>query len=229
MAMSKRGAPTRNLVAFCEWAKANGFSVGEMPPYGHVHPVHSKGSFHYDTDGKYGQAADINYPRGGSLERMKLTLAAVIAQSMGLGILYGRDGYVAGHSTHAHVDIGSYTNLGRGLRKRTAGNLVVWDTQPSLHVTRDNLSGDETVHALDLLRAASNYGGVEFPDGVEATQEVVGTKEDDIWGDNSRASHDASMHGVQVTWKAAGLYKGKIDDTWGPLMDKAFTSFKKKF
>jgi hypothetical protein len=56
----------RAIVALAE---RRGLTVGENPAYGGVNPVHTEGSFHYQTFGKHpnlGRAVDINYygPQG---------------------------------------------------------------------------------------------------------------------------------------------------------------------
>lgn len=231
MALSAKQAETRDLVNFCRHAEAMGARVSEMPPWDEPNTgVHSPKSFHYDKDGKYGQAADINYGRPGTSasEREMLTYLSVVAESFGLGVIYARYGTVgsaAQHTAHLHVDVGSWTNLGKGPRKPTPGDSVVWDTQPAIHAARDNLAGNETKRRLNALREASNRGGVDFPHGVKYAQDVVGTKEDGKWGPLSRLAHDETVRGVQKVWKSAGLYTGELDGIWGPLMDAAWRKF----
>jgi len=236
MAMSKKVATTESLVRFCRYAERKGARVGEMHGFATVHRVHSANSFHYDKDGKYGQAADINYGAAGTshAERDMLNHLIVVARSFGLSVIYakyGTTGSASAHKTHLHVDVGSWSNLGSksGAFRTTPGDGVVWETQPTIHAMQDNLSGDETVKRLNALREASNHGGVDFPYGVEFAQNVVDTIEDDVWGVNSRGAHDHTMVDLQKVWKSAGLYKGKIDGIWGPLMDNAFISFKNQF
>src|SRR5690606_15556664 len=48
------------LVPFGKWLRKRGFRVGEHPAFGGVHPVHTKGSYHYKAG-----AIDVNYGPGG--------------------------------------------------------------------------------------------------------------------------------------------------------------------
>lgn len=232
MATSKRGAPTRNLVAFCGWLARNGYQVGEMPPWGTVHPVHVANSFHYDRDGKYGQAADINWPGGGDTEHNRLAAAVAVAESMGLGVifaLHGTKGAASSHKTHLHADVGLWSSLGRGDFTRKAGDLVVWDTQLAAHASQDNRDGPITTKHLEAIKAASNRHGVKFPYGVEFAQEAVGAAQDGDWGDHSRYSHDTTVNHLEHVWKPAGLYTKGFDTIWGAGMDAALARFTKKY
>lgn len=112
MALSKKQAPKRNLMAFLAYAAARGYHVGEHPAYGGVTAsVHRAGSWHGD-----GLAADINW-RGSGSERAKLLQLIPVAESYGLGLTFARDGIVgsaANHRGHLHVDCGSWSNYGKG-------------------------------------------------------------------------------------------------------------------
>lgn len=235
MALSKRGAPTRNLVALCDYARSQDIRVSEMPPYaGVTSGGHSRNSWHYDRDGRFGQAADFNFgPAGTSkAERDKLELLAVVAVSMGLGVIYALHGTVGSayaHRTHLHADVGSVSNLGRGAYKRTVGDLVVWDTQPIVHTERDNLCGPHSIKRLEAVQAASNRHGVKFPHGVQFAQEAVGTKPDGDWGPKSRAAHDRTVNALQHVWKPARLYLKGYDTVWGSGMDQALSRLLAKY
>lgn len=226
MALSPVGAPLRNLVALKSFVKKTGGYILEALPEDKVDPVHGKGSFHYDESSFNGtvhsHAADINFA---SNERENLVRVAAVAQSMGLGVIYSLYGPVAGHGGHLHADIGSFSSLGRGLRTRTPGDLAVWDTQSVLHGYMDNLAGPDTKKRVLALREASNFGGTDFPFGVEFAQDVVGTTVDGDWGKNSRLAHDKAIRAVQTVWKAAGLYAPSIDTIWGGGMEAAYNKF----
>lgn len=235
MALSKQSAPIGNLVAFKEFVKRTGGRVSESYPEDAPNKgAHNPKSWHYDTlthrGVRHSCAVDVNFgPAGTSAaEQAYLRKCAVVAESMGLGVVFARDGKVAAaaqHTTHLHADVGSVTNLGTGGRKNTAGDLDVWNTQPIIHAVRDNLCGPDTEKRLNALREASVYGGEDFPYGVEFTQDVVGTKQDEVWGVKSRAAHDSTMAALQTLWKAEGYYTGRIDKRWGPLMDQARAKF----
>src|SRR5690606_29855311 len=121
MALSAKLAPTEALVAICDLAIAMGGSVTEMPPWDAPNKgAHDPKSFHYDRDGKYGQAADINFTTD---ERAKIIRLIRSCQAAGVSVIYARDGVVgaaAKHRTHLHADVGSYTNLGTGLVRTRA-------------------------------------------------------------------------------------------------------------
>lgn len=120
MALSKQITPTSTLDGFLAWAVGAGYHVGENPRHGTkkvTKGVHKVGSFHYD-----GLAADINFGANGPAERAKLLVALTKAESMGLAVTYARDGIVgsaATHKNHLHVDVGEWSNYGRGVVRRT--------------------------------------------------------------------------------------------------------------
>jgi len=229
MSLSKRGAPTRNLVAFCEWAKANGMEIGEMPPYSVVHPVHVAGSWHYVTDGRYGQAADINVPGGGTHERAVLSHAVVVAESMGLGVtfaLHGTVGSAASHKTHLHADVGMWSNLGGGAVERRAGDIVTARLQAAVHLDakeRDNLWGAITDARIEAVRAAAILHGGRFPHGVAFTQVAVGTPDDGDWATHSRHAHDLTVAAIQ---RALGI---DDDGVWGKVTESRYQAARKQY
>lgn len=235
MALSKQSAPLRNLVILKAYAKRLGVRVTESFPEDAPNPgVHNPNSWHYDSGTHRGTthslAADFNYGVAGAsqTERDMLAHLVTVAQSLGLAViyaLYGTTGSAGAHRTHLHADVGSVTNLGKGPRKPTPGDAVVWDTQPVIHAAQDNLAGNETKRRLAALREASNYGGRDFPFGVEFTQDVVGTKEDGAWGPKSRAAHDTTMEKLQDAWKQVDLYAGEVDGIWGPKMEAGYRKF----
>ena len=83
MALGTQLSPTQTLVTFCLWARRHGYDVGEMHGFSAVHPVHTGGSWHFDSDGGFGKAADIN--KNGPDERAELIEALNRAQELGLG------------------------------------------------------------------------------------------------------------------------------------------------
>lgn len=244
MALSAKLAPTEALVMVCNLAIAMGGRVTEMLPWDPPNKgAHAQKSWHYDVDrafipGKvYGQAADINFgpPGINKEERAKVLTLIRVCESAGVSYIYARDGIVGSakqHQDHLHIDVGSYTNSGTGLRKTKAGSIVAYRTQKALHFTGtglDNLFGANSRQRLDAVRATSNRHGVKFPYGVHVAQAAVGTTTDGIWGAKSRAAHDATVKALQTEWRAAGMYTGAIDGIWGPLMDTACQKFLTKY
>lgn len=118
MALSRQLTPAPVLLDFLAWAARAGFSVREHPDYGGVTPgMHRPGSWHAD-----GLAADLNHGPNGSRERERLLVALSEAESLGLAVTYARDGTTgsaSSHQHHLHVDVGEWSNLGRGLVRRT--------------------------------------------------------------------------------------------------------------
>ena len=85
MALGAQLSPTQTLVTFCLWAHRHGYDVGEMHGFSAVHPVHAGGSWHFDSDGGFGKAADIN--KNGPDERARAHRGA----EPGAGAGSGRD------------------------------------------------------------------------------------------------------------------------------------------
>lgn len=226
MALSKQVTPTSSLDRFMTWAAAAGYDVGEHPAHGGVtRGVHAPGSWHYD-----GLAADINWGTGSPPgERAHLVVALEVAESMGLAVIFARDG-VAGvatnHRNHLHVDVGEWSNYGAGDVRRRAGDLKVWRLQGAVGTPaagRDNLWGPDTDKRLRAVQQASEYAGPRFPYGIKYTQRVVGTRDDGKWADNSRAAHDVAVEDIQ---RALGVTD---DGVWGPNTDRAYQLARKAY
>jgi hypothetical protein len=203
MALGQQLSPTQTLVTFCLWAQRNGYSVGEMHGFSAVHPVHTAGSWHFDSDGGFGKAADIN--KNGPDERDQHIAALDRAQELGLGVIYARDGVngIAGqHKNHLHVDVGPFSHLGlSSFTPRGGGDTLTEALQRAVHAAADQVWGAETDMRAEAVKAASNIMGVTFPFGVEFTQGVVGVPADGVWGNQSRAAHD---HTTAVMQQALG-------------------------
>lgn len=218
MALSKQATPTRNLNVFLAWASAAGYRVGEHPAYGGVTAVHVPDSWHYE-----GGAADINWRVGNPPgERTRLLFALEVAESMGLAVTFARDGVVgsaASHQNHLHVDVGVYSNYGRGPVHRLPGDLLVWRLQGAVYGLlnlRDNLWGPDTDKRLYAVRMASSLHGEQFPYGVDYTQRIIGTDDDGDWGELSKTAHDRTVAQIQ---RALGVHD---DGVWGPITETAF-------
>lgn len=222
MALSPKRASTHALVILCEYAVANGYSLSEMPPFDPVAPVHTKGSWHYDRDGIYGQAVDINWPGGGRVETLMLKRLIPVAQSLGLAVIFG----VSGHYTHLHSDVGSVSNLGNGRFTPARGSTKPALVQAATHTpvkNRDNLYGPASDRRVNAVRMASRMHGRKFPYGAAFAQECVGTTPDGDWGEKSRAAHDATVKALQIIW---GLTP---DGVWGRKTEAAYQAFRKTY
>lgn len=141
MALSKQKASSATLLEFLAYAHGLGYHVGEHPQYGGVDDsVHRPESWHAD-----GLAADINWRRSGS-ERDKLLELIPVAESFGLGLTFARDGTTgsaATHTSHLHVDVGSYSNYG-------SGAVPAKGPRPSQQPATGE---DWNMHRIDLSRA----------------------------------------------------------------------------
>jgi hypothetical protein len=199
MALGTQLSPTQTLVTFCLWAERHGYDVGEMHGFSAVHPVHTNGSWHFDSDGGFGKAADIN--KNGPNERADLIEALNRAQELGLAVIYARDGtagVTATHQGHLHVDVGPFSHLGvASFRPRGGGDLLTEAVQKAVHTTPDQVWGPDTDQRVEAVKAASNLMGVEFPHGIAFTQRVVGVADDGVWGAQSRSAHDVVTAEIQ--------------------------------
>lgn len=88
--------------------------------------------------------------------------------------------------------------------------------QRALQLDDDGVLGPLTNRAVYLVVAASNWAGNHFPEGVAATQALVGTEPDGIWGDASEAAHDRTVEAMQ---RALGV---DDDGIWGPETQAAW-------
>lgn len=218
MALGRQKSPVQALVTFCLWAERKGYSVGEMHGFGTVHPVHTRGSWHYDREGRWGKAADINWRRSG--EPARLRTAAAKAIELGLGVIYaqyGTNGPAASHRTHLHVDVGPYSNLGRGsFAPRGGGDILTENVQRAVRTKADQIWGEDTDRRVSAVRMSSRHKGGRFPRGVKFTQRVVGASDDGVWGKRSSAAHDATTRAIQRALNVSD------DGIWGPATDKAY-------
>lgn len=224
--IGRQKSSSTTLKAYLSWARAYGFRVSEHPSYGGVtRGAHSKNSWHYD-----GLAADLNYGPAGApaSERTRARTAIKVADSMGLGVIYARDGTVgsaAGHRNHVHIDVGTTSNYGRGRVLAPAGSRTTQRLQQVAHfplAQRDNLWGPNTDQRLQAIRAASRMHGTKFPYGVKTAQRAVGVTADGAWGPKSRAAHDKAVASLQ---RVVGV---SATGTWGPATERTYLSVRKK-
>ncbi|MFE6971272.1 hypothetical protein [Isoptericola sp. NPDC057653] len=200
MALGPQKAKSSTLDKFLRWADTNDYRVSEHPDFGGVHPVHAPGSWHFD-----GLAGDINFGSPGAPpeEREPLLHALDVASSMGLGVIYARDGTegsASHHKDHLHADCGSTSNVGKGLKAAATGGLLAWRLQRAVHFgprRRDNLWGVRTDRRLTAVRMASRMHGEKFPHGKRVAQRAVGAPVTGEWGDVERAHHDRTVSAIQ--------------------------------
>ncbi|MFI2105624.1 hypothetical protein ACH436_20185 [Isoptericola sp. NPDC019693] len=226
LGIGRQKSSSTTLKAYLSWARAYGFRVSEHPSYGGVtRGAHSKNSWHYD-----GLAADLNYGPAGapSSERTRARTAIKVADSMGLGVIYARDGTVgsaAKHRNHVHIDVGTTSNYGRGTVLAQAGSRTTQRLQQVAHfplAQRDNLWGPNTDQRLQAIRAASRMHGTKFPYGVKTAQLAVGVTADGKWGPKSRAAHDKAVASLQRVLSVSAT------GTWGPATERTYLSVRKK-
>lgn len=87
--------------------------------------------------------------------------------------------------------------------------------QEAVGAVPDNVAGPDTRQRINAVAAASNWGGNDFPYGVEYTQRVVGATPDGIWGNASETAHDTTVGLIQA---AVGLIQ---DEIYGPATNAA--------
>lgn len=238
--LSKKNASDRAFVLGVKFMEANGFNILECLPYSSVHKVHSKNSWHYYWFlwklKKHSRAADINWPAGGSIERSKLTAKVRAIRSFGIAVIFDMTGNSNGptvtHKTHLHMDQGSYSNLGDGQVPILKCDVTVYDTQTILHVTlanKDNLNGNDTMNRLKLVQESSAHGGVDFPDGIKKTQQVIGAALTGKWDRQSIQAHDKTVKALKTLWKKQGIFTGTVNTRWDSKMDEALKTFNRKY
>ncbi|SKC80621.1 hypothetical protein [Krasilnikoviella flava] len=224
--IGRQKSSSTTLKAYLSWARAYGFRVSEHPSYGGVtRGAHSSNSWHYD-----GLAADLNWGPAGApaSERTRARFAIKVADSMGLGVIYARDGTVGSagsHRSHLHVDVGTTSNYGRGRVPAPVGTRKTQQLQKVAHfplAQRDNLWGPNTDQRLQSIRAASRMHGTKFPYGVKTAQRAVGVTADGKWGPKSRAAHDKAVAALQRVVSVSDT------GTWGPATERAYTSLRNK-
>lgn len=102
-----RGYAAGGLVGFGRLLQSMGFSVGEHPAFGGVHPVHMKNSLHYS-----GRAIDVNWAPGTSAAEMAAIDRIIpLARQAGLGTIWR----VKNHFNHAHFEDSNYSAIGSGI------------------------------------------------------------------------------------------------------------------
>lgn len=217
MGLGAQLSPVYALVTFCLWAQRKGYQVGEMHGFGPVHPVHKPGSWHYDRDGRWGKAADINWPGGGEEERAQLSRATDVAAELGLGHIFARDG-VQGpartHQRHLHADVGAYATFGVGFYvPRGGGDRVAVAVQGAVGASQDGVWGNDTNWRVETVRRAA---GGEHPWGIAHTQRVCAVADDGVWGAQSQAGLKSAVRAVQRALSVPD------DGVWGEHTDRVY-------
>lgn len=92
--------------------------------------------------------------------------------------------------------------------------------QKAVRATPDNIAGPDTRTRVSLVAQASAWGKRKFPNGIKATQRVVGTSPDGSWGPKSIAAHDATVIAIQKALNALG-HRLNEDGIWGPKTEAA--------
>lgn len=93
------------LIVFGHRLQALGFTVGEHPAFGGVHPVHAPHSFHYIPGGG---AIDVNYDGHATPEKTKLDTLIPLAKAAGFRIIW----QFPGHFDHMHIDVSTGPDMG---------------------------------------------------------------------------------------------------------------------
>lgn len=109
--LPRLGFADGGLVDFGKRLQGMGFNVAEHPVFGGVHPVHTKGSQHYNRKGPGGGGAvDVNYDgHGQGFETNKINSILSLASQYGLRTIW----QAPGHYDHAHFDIGKGADIGK--------------------------------------------------------------------------------------------------------------------
>lgn len=152
------GYPQRipGLIALGHRLQSLGFSVGENPAFGGVHPVHMRGSYHY-----IGQAIDVNHGAGTSAaETSAINRIIPLVRAAGMAYVWQSKG----HYDHLHIDTrrGSYVH--DHWANYLNGGIPVFDNggtlAAGLNLVRNNLGRPEP-----LIRADAPVAR----DGISAT------------------------------------------------------------
>jgi GH25 family lysozyme M1 (1,4-beta-N-acetylmuramidase) len=141
---------------------------------------------------------------------------------------YTSSGQISGYSGNldmnvAYMDASAWGKYaGGGNITAPTGKADIRAIQAAVHATQDNVAGPDTRVRVSLVAQASAWGGRKFPNGVKATQQVVGTTPDGSWGPKSIAAHDATVIAIQEALNALG-YAIAVDGIWGDHTEAAVT------
>ena len=190
------GYASGGLVSFGKRLQSMGFNVSENPAFGGVHPVHTKGSWHYRNG-----AIDVNYDgHGQAFENQRINSILGLARQYGLRTIW----QYPGHYDHAHFDIGKGADLGNfaGAQGARGRDLPWWIDKP-LSYLKD---------AVNTLTAKFSDNGIgKFIKGVplkiidfaaEKISKIVNGTGD--FGDSGNSDRSNPMYGVQQ-WRSTVL------------------------
>jgi hypothetical protein len=94
--------------------------------------------------------------------------------------------------------------------------------QKSVRVTADGKWGSDTDRHCDALIAATAFGHYKFPSGIKFAQQVVGVKQDGVWGPTSKSAMRDTVKAVQRDLETMGFAPGVVDGIWGATTNKAY-------
>jgi hypothetical protein len=94
--------------------------------------------------------------------------------------------------------------------------------QRAVRTAPDNDWGNDTDKHATALIACTAFGGYTFPYGVLFAQEVIGAKQDGVWGPKSKAALAFTIRNAQNALKAMGFNPGTVDGDWGVNTNKAY-------
>ena len=138
--------------------------------------------------------------------------------SPGTGGPQGNGGYVAARTRDMDDVVYGIRVVDTAVGPTSTGPSDITGVQRALGAEPDNVLGPDTERRLYLVVAASGWAGTHFPEGVAATQAIIGTEADGIWGEASEAAHDRVVESIQ---RALGV---DDDGVWGPITQAAWES-----
>ena len=181
-----------------------GFHVYANSHFGGIHlTAHGPNSWHYVKDGAgRSLGADIGTHRDIDERRRIINELIPVLDRIGVAWVYARDGHVANHYDHIHIDVGCYGNKGG-----TASN---WYGYYRAYRKANPIT------ALPIGRKRkpkSILAGVGARGDLTRTiQRIVGTTQDGIYG-------PATANGVRNLQRRL---KVGVDGTWGPQTARAY-------
>lgn len=193
-----------------------GFHVYANSHFGGIHlTAHGANSWHYVKDGS-GQSLGADIGTYGDVnERNRIIRELIpVLDRVGIAWVYARDGHVANHYDHIHIDVGSVGNKGgtaansygffrarRKLNPYTALPLAgaVKKRAPrkvSQNVVRNGTRGDLTRIVQRACNARNNYkikvDGIAVAKTVKAikdAQRSLKVRQDGIWGEGTTRAY----------------------------------------
>lgn len=200
------------------WGDGGSTPVIEQPA--NSDNVLEKGDSSDDVRGMQGALLAIGYtlgPFGADGEFGEYTRAALIAFQKSRNI--EADG-IYGPVTRGKLREAIGLNADGTARTETKPDVT--SLQRAVRTAIDNIWGNNTDTHFDALREASEWGGRDFPFGVQFAQQVVGAAPDGVWGPKSNQAHDTTTRAVQSALWRLGYDPGVIDGIWGDKSEAAY-------